>query len=291
MTHSQLTERIFAISGKRPVGIAALSGGCVGDVFSVTLADGQDLVVKIGDGPHSGLACEGQMLIFLATHSTLPVPKVLFADDHLLLMDKLEAGLNLNAEAQRHAAHLIAALHAITPESPHIAAYGFDFDTVIGGLPQPNPWTESWLAFFAQQRLMYMAREGERAGRLPTATLARVERFAAALDRWLEEPSQPSLIHGDLWGGNILCANDRITGFVDPALYFADAEIELAFSTLFGTFDDAFFETYQELRPIKPGFFEERRDIYNLYPLLVHVRLFGGSYVGSVERTLARFGF
>ena len=84
---------------------------------------------------------------------------------------------------------------------------------------------------------------------------------------------------------------DRIAGFVDPAIYYADAEIELAFSTLFATFSDAFFSRYGEIRPIKPGFFEERCDIYNLYPLLVHTRLFGGHYAGSVERTLKRFGY
>lgn len=291
MPHNSLTERIFAVTGKRPARITALSGGCVGDVFAVTLADGQNLVAKLGDGPHSGLALEGRMLRFLASHTALPVPQVLHADDHLLLMERLESDRSLDANAEHHAAQLVAALHDIAPESPHGRAYGFDFDTVIGGLHQPNPWSQSWLAFFTQQRLVHMAREGENAGRLPTATRARVERFAGALERWLEEPSQPSLIHGDLWSGNILAAKGRITGFIDPALYYADPEIELAFTTLFGTFGDAFFDAYQELRPIKPGFFEERRDIYNMYPLLVHVRLFGGSYVEQVERTLARFGY
>lgn len=291
MPHTSLTERIFAVTGNCPVRIVALSGGCVGDVFAVTLADGQNLVAKVGDGPHSGLALEGRMLRFLAAHTALPAPLVLHADDHLLLMKRLESDRSLGANAEHHAARLVAALHDIAPESPHGRAYGFDFDTVIGGLHQPNPWSESWLAFFAQQRLVHMAREGENAGRLPTATRARVERFAGALDRWLEEPSQPSLIHGDLWSGNILAAKGRITGFIDPALYYADPEIELAFTTLFGTFGDAFFDAYQELRPLKPGFFEERRDIYNMYPLLVHVRLFGGSYVEQVERTLARFGY
>jgi len=81
-----------------------------------------------------------------------------------------------------------------------------------------------------------------------------------------------------------------LPGFVDPAIYYADAEVELAFATLFSTFTDPFFRRYAELRPIRPGFREARRDIYNLYPLLVHVRLFGGDYVRSVDRTLARFG-
>ena len=94
-----------------------------------------------------------------------------------------------------------------------------------------------------------------------------------------------------MWDGNVLCQNGRIGGFVDPAIYYADPEIELAFATLFNTFDRPFFDRYTEIRPISPGFFEERRHIYNLYPLLVHVRLFGGSYVNSVDGVLQRFGY
>ena len=94
-----------------------------------------------------------------------------------------------------------------------------------------------------------------------------------------------------MWTSNILATGDRVTGFIDPAIYYANPEIELAFTTLFGTFGDWFFERYREINPIQPGFFHGRRDIYNLYPLLVHVRLFGGSYVNSVESTLRRFGF
>jgi len=286
-----LAERIHNLTGQRVERIRALSGGCVGDVYRVTLAGGERaLGAKVDDGPPcyaGGLAREGRMLRYLAHHTDVPVPEVLSADDTVLLMTYIEADGRLSGDAERHAAQIIAALHAITTD----AGFGFDEDTVIGGLPQPNPWSPSWRSFFAEHRLIYMSREGERVGRLPSALLARVERFAGALERWIDEPAQPSLIHGDLWGGNILAAHGRITGLIDPAIYFADPEIELAFSTLFGTFGDAFFGPYNELRPIRAGFFEERRDLYNLYPLLVHVRLFGGSYVASVERTLARFGY
>ena len=278
-----LSDRIAAIIGQRPDRLSPLSGGCVGDVFRAEMPSGGDLVVKVG----AGLDLEGRMLTYLAERSSLPVPQVVFADDALLVMEMLQSGGGLGAGVQRDAAERVAALHAITCDQ----GFGFDEATLIGGLHQPNPWTESWRDFFAEQRLMYMGREAERASRLPTALLGRVERFAAALDRWIDEPAQPSLIHGDMWTGNVLSANGRISGFIDPAIYYADPEIELAFTQMFGTFGDAFFQRYNELRPMRPGFFEERVDIYNLYPLLVHVRLFGGSYVGSVERTLSHFGF
>ncbi len=286
VTHSQeaLAARIEAIIGKRPVRLSPLGGGCVGEVFKVTFASGCTLVAKAG----GALDVEGRMLAYLAHHTKLPVPEVLQNEPDLLLMSALEGSCGtVDASAQRHGAELLAELHNITTDR----GFGFTQDTVIGGLAQPNPWTRSWRSFFAEHRLLYMGRVAQRAGRLPVALMSRLERFTNAIDKWIQEPQHPSLIHGDMWGGNVLSHAGRITGFIDPALYFADAEIELAFTTMFSTFGEPFFNRYTELRPIKPGFFEERREIYNLYPLLVHVRLFGGSYVGTVEHTLRRFGF
>ncbi len=279
-----LEETITRGTGSRPVRSRPMGGGCVGDVRRVTLEDGRAVVAKTGD-KGSGLDLEGFMLRYLRDTGGLPVPDVLFADDGVLLMSCLETSGGISPGAQAEAADLLAALHGVEAET-----YGFERATVIGGLHQPNPPTESWAEFFRDHRLLYMARQALDAGRLPAALMGRLETLAGHLGDWLTESAAPSLIHGDMWTGNVLCNRGRISGFVDPALYYADAEIELAFSTLFGTFGDAFFGRYGEHRPIRPGFFEERLDLYNLYPLLVHVRLFGGSYVGSVERTLRKFG-
>ena len=281
---SPLAARIRAVTGSPVERIEALGGGCVGDVFRADLADGRRLVAKTG-GAGGGLAIEGFMLGRLAELSALPVPAVIHVEDTLLLMDYIEAAGGIDEAAQIHAAGLLAALHAIKGD-----AFGFERDTLIGGLPQPNPPTARWLPFFRDRRLLYMGGQAAKAGRLPARLMSRLETLAGRLDRWITEPAHPSLLHGDLWTGNILVNRGRVVGFIDPALYYGDAEIELAFGTLFGTFGRPFFERYGELRPLNPGFFEERRDLYNLYPLLVHVRLFGGSYVGSVEATLDRFG-
>ena len=285
MIDAATSVRIERAVGAKPVASRALGGGCVGDVCKLSLADGRVIVAKRGDAD-AGLDIEGMMLDYLATHSELPVPGVLLADDDLLLMEFIEAGGSLDADAEAHAARLIAALHEQTADR-----FGFHAGTLIGGLPQPNPWSERWVDFFRDHRLLYMAGEARDAGRLPGALHVRIERFAGHLGRWLSEPARPALLHGDLWSGNVLTAAGRITGFVDPAIYYGDPEIELAFATLFNSFTAPFFERYAQRRPITPGFFEERRDLYNLYPLLVHVRLFGGSYVASVEHTLRRFGF
>jgi len=273
------------ILGARVLDWSHLSGGCVGDVCRVDLADGRRVVAKLG-GPGSGLTTEGWMLDYLGHKSRLPVPDVLHVDDNLLLVSFIENGGGLDGRAQEHAAELLADLHGVT--APR---FGLERDTLIGGLAQPNGETDSWVDFFREQRLLYMGNEARHAGRLPGDVLKRLEKFIEKLEHWIGEPQQPSLIHGDMWGGNVISGQDHIAGFVDPAIYYADPEIELAFSTMFATFGEPFFRRYSEIRPIAPGFFEERRAIYNLYPLLVHVRLFGSGYVGSVEHTLSRFGF
>ena len=268
------------------VDVTPLSGGCIGQVYRVRLADGRQLVAKVDDGPTPRLDIEGYMLRYLAQQSELPVPAVWHSTPQLLLMDYLPGESHFSAPAQRHAAELLASLHTIS--APH---YGLERDTLIGSLAQPNPPTAQWLPFFREQRLLYMGQVAVANGRLPHTLWQRIQRFADKLDRWLVEPDHPSLLHGDVWTTNVLAQAGQITAFLDPAIYYGHPEIELAFTTLFGTFGQPFFDHYQTLRPIAPGFFEERRDIYNLYPLLVHVRLFGGGYVSSVERTLSRFGY
>lgn len=281
-----LSTRIEEALGVVPAAIEPLSGGCIGQVFAVDLSNGERVVAKVDEAENPTLEIEGYMLRYLRERTELPVPTVYHSTPHLLIMAFLPGSSRFPAAAQSHAAELLAALHQV--RAPR---FGLERDTLIGSLAQPNPWYDQWLPFFREQRLHYMAREAEETGRLPSAIRARVERLAADLERWLTEPEQPSLVHGDVWTTNVLAVGERITGFIDPAIYYAHPEVELAFTTLFGTFGDPFFAGYQELRPLPPGFFEERRHIYNLYPLLVHVRLFGGTYVTSVTNILSRFGY
>ncbi|MEQ8844145.1 MAG: fructosamine kinase family protein [Phycisphaerales bacterium] len=283
-----IREQVGAAIGSTPDDLTPMSGGCVGEVYAAAI-DGRRVVVKVDRRDQPNLDIEGRMLRLLADRSDLPVPEVLHAEPHLLVMAFIPAGgRGRGIDAQRNAADLLAALHDVVPET---AAFGLEFDTLIGGLHQPNPWTDSWVAFFRQHRLLDMAGRATDAGRLPESIRDRIRTFAAShLADLIDEPASPSLIHGDVWGGNVIVGDGRINGFIDPAVYYAHAEIELAFITLFSTFGDEFFDRYRERRPIAPGFFETRRDIYNLYPLLVHVRLFGGGYVSDVDRILRRFG-
>jgi fructosamine-3-kinase len=264
----------------------ALSGGCVGEVYRATLEDGTSVVVKVDGGETPALSVEGWMLAYLAEHSELPVPRVMHAVDDLLVMEHVESSGSGGGEAELHAAELLAALHGIDAGR----GFGLERDTLIGGLHQPNGWSASWVEFYGQRRLVELARQAEGAGRISSRLRGRVEKLASTLDRVIEEPREASLVHGDVWSGNVLVRGGRVAAFIDPAIYYADAEVELAFIDWLHCFGRGFFARYDEIRGIREGFWEERRTAYQLYPQLVHARLFGGGYVGEVERGLGALG-
>lgn len=265
--------------------IAPLSGGQIGQVYRVRLADDTPLVVKYDDEPEPQLDIEGRMLRYLAVHTPLPVPAVIFSRPHLLIMEWMPGQSHFSPEAEEDAAEHLAALHNISSSS-----FGFPFKTLIGALDQPNSPSTRWLEFFREQRIGHLARLGVTLGRLPERYLPRLENLCHQLEKWLAEPVRPSLIHGDVWASNVLADNNRITAFLDPAIYFGIDEMELAYIALFGTFGPSFFQRYEEIRPLPPGFYEERRHLYSLYPLLSHVCHFGGGYVRMVDSVLQRFG-
>ena len=284
MTERLLAEGVERHLGERLLSARPLGGGCIGEVYKVELDDGTPLVAKVDRAGAAQLEREAYMLRYLRERSELPVPEVFHGSETLLLMQFVEGTSRFSEGAEHRAAELLAGLHGISA-----GAYGHERDTLIGSLDHPSPWTESWVEFFREQRLLYMAKVTYEAGRLPREDLERVERLAERLDDYLEEPERPSLIHGDVWSANVLARGDRIAAFLDPAIYHADSEIELSFISLFNSFGGPFFERYGEIRGIRDGFFEERRDLYNLYPLLVHVYFFGGGYLDSVRATLRRF--
>ena len=278
----RLEDRLEGIIGRRPLSVQPLAGGCISPVWRVALSSHEVVVVKEAAAGAS-LETESWMLSYLRENSELPVPRVIHGEATLLILEYLDNAGRLDGRAETHAADLLAALHENTAD-----AFGLSRDTLIGPLLQPNPQTEDWIGFFRDQRLLYMARECLDAGAVQADLFRRIEALADRLEDLIPPPAAPALIHGDLWDGNILASNGRVTGFIDPAIYYADPEIELAFSTLFNTFGGRFFDRYQEHRPLADGFFDTRRILYNLYPLLVHVRLFGGGYVAQVRDVLDR---
>jgi fructosamine-3-kinase len=163
--------------------------------------------------------------------------------------------------------------------------YGAVESNYIGTLRQSCAWRESWVEFWRDERL---APQVERArGRLGTGLVTRLDRVLARLDRWLPDRPVASQLHGDLWGGNWLETPEGPALF-DPSAYAGDREVDLAMMALFGGFPEPCERAYNEAWPLDPGA-EERRPLYQLYPLLVHVNLFGGGYVNQVDSVVGRY--
>lgn len=259
-----------------------LSGGCVGDVWKVKGQSGLEVVVKRG-GP--SLDREALMLEALGDVDGVPVPQVLYGRSELLVMEYVEHDGRRGDRGEEEVAQALVKLHEQSAES-----YGFEEDTLIGGLVLKNGWESDWRRFFGEKRLLDMGRRALEVGRMGRSVMRRVEAVVDDLERFIPAPQAPGLVHGDIWSGNILFDQGGLAALIDPAIYYGDPEVELAFIGLFHTLGEAFYRRYGEERPIDEGFFEVRRDVYNLFPLLVHIRLFGGTYVGQIEATLDRLG-
>ncbi|MDW8317041.1 MAG: fructosamine kinase family protein, partial [Anaerolineae bacterium] len=178
----------------------------------------------------------------------------------------------------------LAALHCATAD-----AYGLDHNNFCGDTPQDNRWASSWVEFYGQRRLGFQMELAGRRGLMPRERRWRLERLIAGLARWIDEAAcRPSLLHGDLWGGNWLVDAAGRPVLIDPAVYYGDREAELAMCRLFGGFPPEFYRAYDEAWPPAPGR-DERIPLYQLYHLLNHLNLFGEGYGSQVDAVLQRY--
>jgi fructosamine-3-kinase len=284
-----LAARIEKTLGARVLSCTPIGGGAGGSVVRIVLADGAALVAKHApDAVGDGLLLEARSLATLRERSGLPVPGVRHAERDFLVMEHVPGAASLDARAEAHAAELLAALHDV--HSPD-GRFGLHHDALIGPLHQPNAPCGSWVEFWRDRRLLPFAHDAARAGVMRSDLLRRVEALCGRLAGMIPDRPGASLIHGDVWSGNVLAHAGRVTAFLDPAPYFAHHEAELAFIEMFFTFGTPFSERYAELRePPDRSYRELRRHVYMLYPVLVHVRLFGGGYIGQAHHLLDMLG-
>lgn len=285
----EITRVVEKSTGKLVLSAVTLTGGLAANTKHVVLSDGSQVVVKTGVAGSSTLAVEGKMMEYVKAHTKLPIPRPFYSSPEMLVYEFVATDnctSTLGEAAEKKAAELIAELHAITSES-----YGFDFDTIDTGVFQPNGRMQKWIPFFIENRLMFSAKIACEAGKIDADMMKRLESFAGVVQRYLDEPIRPSLLHGDLSSCCILCKDSKVVAFVDIGIYFGDNEMEFIYSTQRSTLSKAFFDRYNEIIPFRPGFFEVRRDIYNLYPLLIHAKVFGGVFIPRIDEILKRFGF
>jgi protein-ribulosamine 3-kinase len=258
------------------------SGGCIHTAVRIETRSGRSFFLKTNPGvPPDMFLREAEGLQTLRGAGPR-VPTPLLHGATFILMEDL-TGAAPAPEYWETLGRSLARLHAHEGET-----FGFDHDNYLGLTPQPNPRTPDGHVFFSDHRIRFQARRAAAAGRLETQDLARVD----ALLRHLNEliPVQPpSLIHGDLWSGNVIPGPDGDACLIDPACHYGWAEAELGMTSLFGGFPDAFYRAYEEARPLAPGW-RERLPVYNLYHLLNHLNLFGSGYLNSVRAVLRTFG-
>lgn len=285
MDFDDIGRTVAAAAGQRFVDVRSIAGGDVALAARVTTDAGRIFVKSRPGAAGRDFEVEAAGLRWLAEPDVLRIPKVVAVGDHdqpFLALEWIEHG----APAADHDERLgrgLAALHRFG--APR---FGLGHDNLIGPLPQQNEACEDWPTFYGERRLLALGRRAHDDGSLDAAGLRQLEALARVLPERCGPAEPPARLHGDLWGGNAMVDESGAPVLIDPAVYGGHREIDLAMMRLFGGFGRRVFAAYEEAHPLAPGH-ETRVGLYQAYPLLVHVALFGGGYVGQLRATVARY--
>lgn len=284
----ELIAALAPAIGRRVRRLRSLSGGDINLAFAAELDDGGELFVKSHPrAPRGMYEAEARGLAWLAEAGALRIPSVRAVSGggegpSFLVLEYLASG-RARSDFDEALGRGLAALHRAGAPS-----FGFESSNFIGSLPQSNRPHPTFAEFFRDERLSPQLELAARNGRISSALSKRFERLYARLDDVLGPPEPPARLHGDLWNGNLHVGPQGEPCLIDPAVYGGHREIDLAMMRLFGGFGPRVFAAYAEAYPLAPGA-SERVPLFQLYPLLVHVNLFGGGYAASVEAALARY--
>jgi fructosamine-3-kinase len=244
----------------------SIGGGCINQTLALTLSNGETVFLKHNDHPPEGMfEKEARGLKLMGETKDGPrIPKVIALSEdpnpQFLIIEYIEQGTPINGYYERFG-QALAAMHSTTQDR-----YGLDHDNFIGSTEQSNTPETDGLTFFREHRLGFQQKLARERRLLPIATDKKIDRLCNQLDQHLNiTGEQPALVHGDLWSGNTFADNAQRPCLFDPAVHFGLRETDLAMT------------------------YEERKQLYNLYHLLNHLNLFGGSYLASVESTVNHF--
>ena len=260
---------------------ASIAGGCINEAFCIEGKDGRQFFVKKNQASFlSFFKAEAQALTEIRETQTIHAPEVIAHgvenDKAFLVLEFMKEG-TASPSGQAKLGTLLAKMHRV--EQAH---FGWGMDNCIGATPQPNPKSNNWSEFYRDHRLSHQFDQAAQKGR----------RFEGANDLLDQIDSffstyhpHPSLLHGDLWGGNASYDSAGMPFVFDPASYYGDRETDLAFTYMFGGFTSAFYQAYEEEYPLESGF-KVRKILYNLYHELNHFNLFGGGYASSAQSSI-----
>lgn len=266
--------------------VSSVSGGSINDVYRLETGK-ENFLLKVNDKRNypNTFQLESDGLAAIRLTNTISVPDTLFTgeidNESYLILQWIHSGYN-TPMSSRKLGELLAQMHRNTS-----AAFGFDTDNYMGSLKQSNARDAKWDSFFIEARLKPMVKMAAEKQLLNSNDETLFEKLYLRLpDLFPEEP--PVLTHGDLWSGNYMVDTNEQPYLIDPAVCYGNRECEIAITKLFGGFDADFYDSYISNYPLQPGW-QQRVDLWNLYPLLIHLNLFGDGYVAQVRRCLAKY--
>jgi protein-ribulosamine 3-kinase len=267
--------------------LSPVGGGSINDSYQVRINSNIRYFLKLNSITKypSLFGKEKNGLEFLCQQKIILTPSVILCDElddrQVLLLEWIENGVKTEQFWNQFGEQL-AKLHLVT--NSH---FGFIEDNYMGALPQMNKPHQTWIDFFIHCRLQPQIKIAKEKQLFQTKHLAAFENLYKKLSAMFNN-EKPALLHGDLWSGNFICNKNSEPVLIDPAVYFGHRSMDLAMTTLFGGFDKQFYDSYNHHYPF-PKNYHEQWQICNLYPLLIHLNLFGLGYLGQIENTLRKF--
>lgn len=268
--------------------LQSVGGGSINKTYKLTFSNTHAFFCKINHAvtfPELFLK-EAQGLKAIQQTGAIKTPEVIACttinDQQILLLEWIESGQKTPAFFKRFGEQL-ARLHHHTSEN-----FGWTDDNYMGSVPQQNSFQKNWNDFFIHQRLEPLAQKSVANNLLSQTEHGLFKKLYQKLPQFFAAAEKPSLIHGDLWSGNFMCTQNGEPVLIDPAVYYGHRSMDLAMTMLFGGFDAAFYESYQYHFPL-PSNYKEQLPLCNLYPLLIHLLLFGRPYLTPIQQTLRNF--
>jgi len=262
-----------------------MGGGSINNAYKVS-SNHHNLFLKTNDKTvfENGFKEEVLGLKFLENHNA-EIPNIILEGDFnnsiYLVLSWIEEGEQTQLFWKNFAEQL-AMLHQQKNNF-----FGLNYNNYMGELPQNNSFYSNFSDFFIENRLKPQVKLAYDSGRIQHNQLHQFEELYKKLPEIFPN-EKPCAVHGDLWSGNFICSTNEKAVFIDPAVYYGHREVDLAMTTLFGGFSKEFYRNYQEVYPLEYGF-DQRKNYYNLYPLLIHLNLFGSSYLKSIESIITKF--
>lgn len=277
-----IEDHLRVVLGEDVVAKRRVAGGDICDAWRVELSDGRVVFAKEHANGAAMFEAEAFGLQWLAEANALRIPAVVATTARVLVLEYIEPG-GRGACFDEAFGRGLAALHGHAP-----AGFGLDRAGVLASLPQDNTPQRDWATFYGRRRLAPMVARCVEAGRLPAQARVEIDALLRVLPQRVGPDEPPARLHGDLWSGNAMTDTRGVPVIYDPAPYGGHREVDLAMMRLFGGFSPACFDAYAEASPLSPGHLD-RVELMQLYPVLVHVALFGGHYGATARRIMQRY--